>query len=414
MSRKEIQRSCGTGPSFFYGYVVVGALLIAIVAMWSPYYAFGVFFKQLLDEFGWTRALISGAFSIAMITQGLLSAVMGKLNDKSGPRVVIILCGCLLGLGYLLMSQIHAIWHFYLVYGLIIGTGMSGAFVPHMSTVAKWFITRRSLMTGIVASGSGIAILIGSPIATKLISVYNWRISIIIVGLLAVLLIVLSAPFLKRTPTQVGLQPYRGSEGETSELSPQVKSFSLKEALRTNQFWLVWGLCFCYGFCLFTITVHVIPFATDMGISAVGAASIMVIIGVMGIIGKIVVGGAGDRRGNKNILIFSFSLWVLAYLWVLIASNEWMLYLFAAAFGIAFGGNSTSHSPLVARLFGLSSHGLIYGVIGIGVYCGGALGPFLAGYIFDTTDTYQSAFMLCAVIGIVGIILTALLKPTKG
>jgi MFS family permease len=413
ISSKKVHQSGRASPGFFYGYVVVGAHLTTIMAMWAPYYAFGVFFKPVLTELGWTRALTSGAFSLAMITHGLLAIIMGTLNDKFGPRMVITLSGCLLGLGYSLMSLVNTVWQLYLFYGVIIGAGMGGAFVPHVSTVARWFVKRRSLMTGIVAAGTGIGILVGPLIATQLVSIYDWRVSYIIMGGSAWLVIVLIAQLLRRDPAQVGQQPYGESEGEQSGLGLEAKSFSLKEALHTKQFWLFGGLCFSFGFCLFTSIVHVVPYATDLGISAAGAANIMVTIGVLSIVGKVVLGGAGDRIGNKQALIISFTLWSLAYSWLLIATEEWMLYLFAAAFGIAYGGNSTSQSPLVARLFGLSSHGLIFGVLGLAVAAGGALGPFIAGYMFDATGSYQSAFMLCVIIGIVGVILTALLKPTK-
>jgi len=338
---------------------------------------------------------------------------MGALNDKSGPRIVIILCSCLVGIGYLLMSQVNAVWQLYLFYGVLIGAGMGGAFVPPVSTVARWFVKRRSLMTGIVAAGSGIGCLVGPPIATQIISVYDWRMSYIIMGASVWFVILLIAQLLKRDPAQVGQRPFGEFNGEQSGLRPEARSYSLKEALQTNQFWLVCGLSFCYGFCLFTITVHAVPYATDLGISAVGAANIMVTIGAFSILGKVVLGGSGDRIGNKQALIISFVLWVLAYFWLLMAKDEWALYLFAAAFGIAFGGNSASHSPLAAGLFGLRSHGLIAGVLGSSVMVGGALGPFLAGYIFDVADSYRLAFLICAIIGIAGVILTALIKPTR-
>ncbi len=392
---------------------MVGALLTAVTAMWSPYYAFGVFFKPLLTDFGWTRALTSGAFSLSQIMHGLLVIVMGTLNDKFGPRMVLILCGCLLGLGYSLMSQVNAVWQLYLFYGVIIGSGMGGSFVPAVSTVTRWFVKRRSLMTGIVAAGTGIGVLVGPPIATQLISVYGWRISYVIMGGAAWLVVVLIAQVVRRDPAQVGQQPYGESEGAQSGLGLQAKSFSLKEALHTKQFWLFGGICFCFGFCLFTSIVHVVPYATDLGISAAGAANIMVTIGVLSIVGKVALGGAGDRIGNKQALIISFTLWALAYSWLLLAGEEWMLCLFAVAFGIAYGGNSTSQSPLVARLFGLSSHGLIFGVLGLGVTVGGALGPFIAAYIFDATGSYQVAFLVCGAIAVVGLILSALLTPTK-
>ncbi len=110
----------------------------------------------MLTELGWTRAVTSGAFSLSITLYGLLAIGMGRLTDKFGPRLVITACGLFFGLGYLLMSQITAVWHLYLFYGVIIAIGGSGLYVPLISTVARWFVRRRGVMTGIVVSGIGL------------------------------------------------------------------------------------------------------------------------------------------------------------------------------------------------------------------------------------------------------------------
>ena len=121
-------------PKFFYGYTVVGASFFIVGITYGAMYTFSVFFKPLLDDFGWTRAMTSGAFSLFMVFHGLLYIVTGRLSDRFGPRVVMTVCGFFLGLGYLLMSQISAIWHLYLFYGVIVSIGVSGAFVPLISS----------------------------------------------------------------------------------------------------------------------------------------------------------------------------------------------------------------------------------------------------------------------------------------
>ena len=127
-------------PKIFYGYIVVAASFLIYMVMWGTYYTFGIFFKPFLVEFGWTRAMTSGAYSLSLILHGLLGIVAGKLTDRFGPRVVVTACGLLLGSGYLLMSQVSAIWQLYLFYGVIIGIGISGGFIPLVSTVARWFV----------------------------------------------------------------------------------------------------------------------------------------------------------------------------------------------------------------------------------------------------------------------------------
>ena len=413
MSNQEVRQSPRAEPRFFYGYIVVVAAFFIMVAMWGTYFAFGIFFKPVLSEFGWTRAMTSGAFSLSMVLHGVLGIVTGGFTDRFGPRMVMTLCGFILGLGYFLMSQTSTIWQLYLFYGVIVGTGMGGAFVPLTSTVARWFVKRRSMMTGIVLTGIGIGSLIAAPVAHWLVSMYDWRLSYVILGSMVLLIVVLSAQFLRRDLTQVGHLPYDEHEGDEKGVNLGGKAFSLIEAVTTRQFWLVSGMLFCFGFCMFTITVHIVPHITELGISAASAASVLATAGGMSIIGNFVLGSAADRIGNRQVFIIGFILMATALFWLVPAAEAWMLYLFAVVFGFAHGGMGASESPLVAGLFGLSSHGLIFGVVGLGFTIGAAIGPFLAGHFFDITDSYQVAFLVCAVISIVGLILTALLKPMR-
>jgi len=385
-----------------------------MAAIWSTYLAFGVFFKPVITEFGWTRALTSGAFSLSMVMQGLLGIVMGGLNDRFGPRRVMTFCGFLLGLGYLLMSQISAVWQLYLFYGVIIGTGMSGSWVPLLSTVARWFVKRRTIMTGIVVTGSGIGGLVGPPVSNWLISTYNWRLSYIILGSAVLVIVVSAAQFLRRDPAKTRQVPYGENEGGEQKLEAGTQGFSLKEAVYTRQFWMASAMLFCFGFCLFSITVHIAPHATDLGISTASAVSILAAMGGLSIAGNVVLGGVGDRIGNRQVFIVGFIIMSAALFWLVPAREMWMLYLFAVAMGFAHGGMGASESPLVAGLFGLKSHGLIFGVIGMGFAIGGAIGSFLSGSIFDATGSYQTAFLVCAGIGIVGLVLAVLLTRIKG
>ena len=390
------------------------AAFCIMAAIWSTYFAFGVFFKPVITEFGWTRALTSGAFSLSMVMQGLLGIVMGRLNDRFGPRRVMTFCGFLLGLGYLLMSQISAVWQLYLFYGVIIGTGMSGSWVPLLSTVARWFVKRRTIMTGIVVTGSGIGGLVGPPVSNWLISTYNWRLSYIILGSAVLVIVVSAAQFLRRDPAKTRQVPYGENEGGEQKLEAGTQGFSLKEAVYTRQFWMASAMLFCFGFCLFSITVHIAPHATDLGISTASAVSILAAMGGLSIAGNVVLGGVGDRIGNRQVFIVGFIIMSAALFWLVPAREMWMLYLFAVAMGFAHGGMGASESPLVAGLFGLKSHGLIFGVIGMGFAIGGAIGSFLSGSIFDATGSYQTAFLVCAGIGIVGLVLAVLLTRIKG
>jgi len=413
VDNKEGYQPVKTGPRFFYGYVVVVAAFLVMVVSWGVFDAFGVFFNPLLAEFGWTRAVTSGAFSLSMIIYGVLGIVVGGLNDRLGPRVVVTICGFLLGLGYLLMSRVSTLWQLHLFYGVIIGIGMSGVWVPQLSTVARWFVKRRSLMTGIVIAGVGIGGLVGPPVISRLIAAYDWRMSYVILGSVVLVVMVVAAQFLRRDPARMGRLPY----GENKEEEPGLKSgagaFTLGEAVRTAQFWLYFFILFCMGYCVFTIMVHIVPHIIELGISATTAANILAVNGGVSILGNYVLGVVADRIGNRRIFIICFIIIVATLLWLVPARELWLLFLLVIVFGFAFGGSGTVESPLATGLFGLSSHGLIYGLVHLGFTIGASAGPLVTGHIFDLTGSYQVAFLVCAALGIVGLILAVILRPTK-
>ncbi len=187
-------------PRFFYGYIVVLVAVIVLLFTQGTFLSFGIFFKPLSEDFGWTRAMTAGAYSLGSVVLGFLFIITGRLNDRFGPRVLVTFCGVILGIGYLLMSQIETIWQFYLVYGLMIAVGVSGGLVPMISTVSRWFVKRRGLATGIVSGGIGLGLVIVPILVNRFISSYGWRDSYAIIGVATLVILVLVAQFLKRDP----------------------------------------------------------------------------------------------------------------------------------------------------------------------------------------------------------------------
>jgi MFS family permease len=399
-------------PGYFYGYTIILVSFFILMISWGSLYSFGVFFKPVLTEFGWTRAAISGAQSLNLVLMGGFGILAGRLSDRLGTRLVMTVCGLLLGLGYLLMSRVEAIWQIYLFYGVFAGIGMSGTFVPLMSNVARWFVRRRSLASGIVAAGIGIGMITMPISANLLISSYNWRTSYLVLGSIALVLIMVLAQFLRRAPNQ---SPPDQS-GTTAPAGPpnlQARGLSLGEAARTWQFWIIIMMSFFFVIGQQTVMVHIVAHATDIGITAIAAATILSVIGIISTGGKVLMGVAGDRTGNRNIMIIVFILISLGFAWLIFADELWKFYLFAAIFGLSYGGFATVQSPLVADCFGLKSHGLLFGLISFASSGGGAAGSLVAGRIFDVTGDYQWAFILCVILGLASLILSILLKAIR-
>ncbi len=396
---------------FFYGYIVVAAAVSIMTVAVGANRTFGVFLEPVMDEFGWTRAGISGAFTLCMVIMGSLSIVAGRLTDKIGPRLVLVTCALFLGLGYLLMSQISTIWQLYLFYGVLTGVGLSGIRTPLLSVVARWFVKRRSLMSGIVSAGSALGIVVMPLVSSLLITDCGWRTSYIILGSVVLTIIVAAALFLKRAPGEMGLPPYGADEAKTQGLNLQTEGLSSGKAIGTRQFWLFSLMSFCSLFFMNVVVVHIVFHAIGLGIPATAAASILSVGAGVSIPGRIIIGIVADRIGNKPALVVCCVTGLVASLLLLVARELWMLYLFALIFGLGWWASGTMMAPLTADLFGLKAHGAILACVTFAAAIGGAVGPVLAGHIFDVTGSYQLAFIMCIAITVIAIVALTFLKP---
>jgi len=394
-----------------YAYVIA-AVCFSIQAIGvGTYVSYGVFFSPLVDEFGWPRAAIAGASSVAFFLMGLFGILVGRVNDKVGPRKVMAITGFLFGLGHLLMSRLGAVWQLYLFYGVIVGIGMSSVDVIALSTTARWFVRNRGIMTGIVKIGTGAGQFIIPFVASILIISYGWRISYIIIGGAVLLLLFASAQLLRRNVSKVdsftdaGKVLLQGKSGLDSE------GLYLNETLRTRQFWTICTVNLTVVYCFLTIMVHIVPHAQDIKVSAARAAGVLSTIGGVSMIGRFGTGIAIDRMGSRKVMVFCFILLIAGLLWLQKADELWMLYFFAVIYGIAHGGYFTAMSPIVAEFFGLRAHGVVFGLVNFSGTVGGAIGPTVAGYLFDVTAGYSLAFWICTFMGAFGLALLFSLKP---
>ena len=396
---------------FFYGYIVMAGCFAIQATGVGAWVTFGVFFKALLFEFGWSRATISGAPSTAFLLAGLLGIFVGRLNDRFGPRLIMAATGSFFGLGLLLMSQLSTVWQLYVFYGVVVGIGLSSVDVIPLTTTARWFVKRRGMMTGIVKVGTGTGQLIMPLLTSVFIATYGWRTSYIIIGSLVLVLIISSGQLLRRDPSQKGLLTDGDEKTTASKLDAAEAGLSLREATHTQQFWMICVMNLILVCSLLTIIVHIVPHAMDLGISAVSAAGILSAIGGVSMGGRLATGVAIDRIGNKKLMIICFFILIASFLWLQVSTKLWMLYLFAVVYGLAHGGYFTVISPIVAELFGISSHGVLFGIVVFSGTIGGAIGPILAGHIFDLVSSYRLVFFSLAVLAIAALILTSFLRP---
>jgi len=386
-----------------YGWIVVGCAFLVLLLTYGVQYSFGVFIPAMVDELGWQRASLGGAFSLYSVVYTGFSLLSGRLTDSLGPRRVIGLGGVLLGLGIIASSQIWAQWQLYLCYGIIAALGMSTAYIPCNMTVVRWFHGKRGLALGIASCGASCGILIVPILASSIISHAGWRVGLFTLGAALFVLINVVARFMVRNPELMGLRP-DGADASPSmgdshaATAPDIADgWTLREARGTLSFWM---FLLAFATVLLTVTVpfvHVPVFARDIGLSPMGGAMAVSVTGLFALIGSIAFGAFSDRVGRKPAMVLALSVQLAAFLIFLAANDITMLYIGAAAFGFFYGGVASLFPALVGDLYGRAHAGAIGGFIFGGAGVLGAWGPAIAGYLRDVNGDYRLAFILCVV-----------------
>jgi MFS family permease len=315
----------------------------------------------------------------------------------------------------MLISQVHALWQLYIVLGLIAASGMSAAYVPCNATVVRWFTLKRGLALSITSSGTSFGMFIFPPLTTALITMYGWRETYVILGLLAVAAIILCATFIVRDPEKIGLQPDGQAPQETlpSHLAQDIsltEDWTLAAAQRTTTFWLLNIIFTLTWVVVFIPMVHIVPFAVDLGISQFRAAMTISVIGFAGFAGRLAIGAISDHLGRVPTLGLCLLFQALAFLGFTISTGLSLLYPAAAVFGFSYGGVTALFPALIGDFFGRTAVGVIVGFIFALAGSPAAFGPLIAGYIYDATNSYGAAFVLSAALNVAALFLIFLLK----
>ncbi|MDZ4247418.1 MAG: MFS transporter [Dehalococcoidia bacterium] len=408
----EIETRTHDGESF-YGWFLVAIGTAIIVIVNGTFYSFGVFFKPLLSEFGWTRAELSGAVSLRLMATGLFGILGGAIADKLGAKWIVALGVALLGLGYFLTSTVQNLWEMYLYLGLISGIGMSVPYPAITSVVSRWFTRKRGLATGIILSGYGIGQILFPPLTAYLLPIFLWRKTFIILGMIILFIAVPVSLFLKPPSAPKKSSVPAGSTGPTPLSKGDDIPWTMKEAVRSLPLWKISMIYLLFSISLQTVVVHLVPHATDIGIEPVSAALLLTIIGGCNAFGRITGGGISDIIGTKRALTISIiapALMLPAFMFI---SNIYWLYVVAVLYGLGYGGLSAAVPKLASEYYGLHSLGTLLGIIQLGFAIGGAIGAPLTGYIFDVTNSYSPAFFLVAFLLVICFFIATSLRPPE-
>ena len=397
-------------PRLYHGWIVVVVSTIVLFVNASVVFSFGVFFKPMLEDLDCGRAVLSGCYSLALVLGAFCGILGGKLSDKFGLRVMLTSNGILLGIGYLLMSRASSVQQIYLFY-ILVSLGLSCSLVPIISTIPRWFVEKRGLATGIAVAGVGLGGLATPLLSQWLISLYGWDQSYAILGLASLVIIIPLAQLIKHKPPEVTVAAYTKSTGVKNRqpLDSTSRGFSYTEAIKTRQFWIFFLMMFCFFFSLQTVIVHIVPYATDMGIPETIAAGILATISGMSIAGRVGIGFLSDKIGNRLSMCSCLTVATLGLVGFVFAREVLVFYAIVFFFGMAYGGILPLVSTTAAQLFDIRSLGVINGSITFGGILGGSLGAFLGGLIFDMTGNYMPILLIAVVLCALSICLSLIL-----
>ncbi|MDP2726728.1 MAG: MFS transporter, partial [Dehalococcoidia bacterium] len=294
----------------YYGWVIVVVSMLAALVVSGARMSFGPSFKPMLADFDTNRGLLSLAMSLNQIFYGLAGPLMGWLTDRYGARTIILVGAVLTVAGVIGSSLSPNLWVLYVTYGLFAGFGFSGATaIPFSALITRWFHRKSGLALGLSAAGTPVGQTVLVPFSMFLILAFSWRFAYIVLGAMVALIILpLAWRFVKADPQDMGLLPDGESRSTAPSASPTAAGLgmsvnkSLAQAVRTRPYWLLCIGWFDCGFTGFLIATHFVPFATDIGMDPMRAASVFSLVGLFTIIGTFGAGAVSDRIGRKNPL----------------------------------------------------------------------------------------------------------------
>jgi MFS family permease len=398
------------GSRIFYGWYIIAASFIILFFNSGARYAFGVMFKPIIEEFGWSRGTISLVFFLNMAVFALTLIIVGRLYDRYGPKWVIAISTVFISGGFILTSFVHSIGQFVFSYGILAAIGIGGTAAPLISTLtSKWFSKWRGLAISLSLSGNSMGQFALVPLLSFLTLGYGWRTSYLSIGITMLAVNILLTLFIiKGDPHHFGLKPFgqeeedhreKNAENQSSP-SVEVQDFGLKQAMCTRSYWLYSVMMFICGGGDYFATTHLIPLATDYGISPVTAGNMLGWYGLMSLLGILVAGPAADWIGNKTPIVLTFTLRFLLYLLVLKYKSLTSLYLFALLFGFTHAITAPLTPMFIGKLYGVTHLGLLTGFVNTVHFFGGGFWAYIAGVIFDKTGSYQLTFVLLAIMAV--------------
>lgn len=376
-----------------YRWVIVGAGALMTCVALGAMFSLAIFQEPIALDTGWSHVGIASAMTLNFIVMGFGGFFWGAASDRFGPRVVVLIGAGLLGLALVLSSRAGSLLQFQLTYGILVGIAASTFFAPMIAATIAWFDENRGLAVSLVSAGMGVAPMTISPFARWLITAYDWRTAMLIIGIGAWVLLIPAALLVRRAPEAA-------ANAVASDMPADRAPAPLSQVFRSPQF-IVLGLTFFACCAAHSGPIfHMVSYATICGVAPMAAVSIYSVEGLAGLGGRLVYGTLADRIGVKPVLVGGLLIQAVALMGYLFVSKLGEFYALALIFGSAYGGVMPLYAVLAREYFGPKIIGTVFGAATMLSSLGMAFGPLIGGWIFDSFGNYSWLFIGSAMVGL--------------
>lgn len=405
-----------------YTWIIVAILATVQVLATSISMAAGILLPPLTDpggDFGWSIGTIGAGIATYYLVGATFAPVSGWLGDRYGARRMMMAGGILYGSSMILLGFVVELWQFFIVFGVMLALTQSISMVPLMASISGWFRRRLGLGTGILWAAGGVGTAIMAPFIGFLLSHVGWQATFWSIGVLGGSVILLLSTLLRNSPADIGLKPFGATDADPPPIvrnavmdRVRMKVFN-QHIRRTKAFWnlpTIHGLgCAGHGIVL----VYSIPYATEQGVGLTSAALILTIISLVSIISRLLTPVLAENYGSKRVMascLFVQGITVFILFW---AQDLWTFYLFAALFGLGFGGEWTGYLVINRQYFGNGPMGSCYGWQMTGALLGHAVTAVLGGLVIFATGSFTVMLWLSVIFSLGGVVVILLLESTS-
>jgi MFS family permease len=404
------RRGADSVPSF-YGWTIVRTLAVTETISWGiVYYAFTVFIAPMEADLGWSRAELTGGFSLALLVMAGAAYPVGGWVDKRGPRALMTAGSLLASLLVVAWSRVSDLTAFYLIWALLGLCAAAILYEPAFATVATWFSARRGRALAVMTFAAGLASTIFIPLSDWLLGAVGWRDAVLILGIvLGVTTVPLHAVILRRHPGDFGLEP--DGTAHHADTRERRSGASLSDALRNRYFWLVTVAFALVMLSSNAIRVHFIPFLLDAGIDPSTAALASGAIGIMQVVGRVAFAPLEPRLSNRALMCGVFGLQAAAAGVLLLGTMPLLIVLFIVSFGASVGASTLTRATVIADQYGAASYGRISSVMSLFVTVAGTAAPVAAALVYDRFGSYQPVIIAVVGLAAAATMLAAVTKP---